>query len=305
MPVIRINANGSDLGLHDSPQPALSLLRSVARGPGPVVVMTHGYRFRPGHPVHCPHRDILSADPGRGWPHRLGFSGGNPEEGLAIAFGWNTRASPALAHRRAVAAGQALARLIAALNRMTSGRGVHVIAHSMGSEPALEALHRLPAGAVGRIVLLTGASYASRAAAALQTPAGRGAEVFNITSRENDAFDFLFERLIAPPQRGDRAIGLGLEAPNAVTLQLDCADTLTHLARLGVRIGPPRRRVCHWSAYTRPGALDFYRCLLRDPERLSLAAIRSGLPARPAPRWSRLLAPPPIALPLPFAQNAS
>jgi|SRR6056297_1300708 len=37
-----------------------------------------------------------------------------------------------------------------------------------------------------------------------------GAEVANIASREYDLFDFLLERLIAPPVAGDRCIGQGL-----------------------------------------------------------------------------------------------
>ena len=64
---------------------------------------------------------------------------------------------------------------------------------------------------------------------------------------------------------GDRAISHGLDAPNAVTLQLDCMDTLAHIARLGTAVGLPERRICHWSSYMRPGVLRFYNELLRTP----------------------------------------
>ena len=311
MPVIRINAIDDTPRLHGSPKPVEAALARVGRTEGPAVVMIHGYKYRPGHRQHCPHRHILALHPdplpwsAPSWPRQLGFGTGLPDEGLAVAFGWDARGTLWAAQRRAVAAGRALAQVIAALRRQAPERPVHVIAHSLGTELALEALHRLPAGAVGRILSLTGASYATRAQAALATEAGREAEFLNITSRENDPFDFLYERLVAPPCPRDHAIGHGLEAPNAITLQLDCDGTLEHLARLGAAIGAPQRRVCHWSSYTRPGVMPFYKDLLRRPERLPLAQLRRGVPPRPAPRWSRLLAPPALPRPLPSAQKAS
>lgn len=311
MPVIRINAIGETARLHGSPTPVGAALARIGPTEGPVVVMIHGFKYQPGHRLHCPHRHILALHPealpwsAPSWPRQLGFGTGLPAEGLAVAFGWNARGTLWAAQRRAVRAGRALAQVIAALRRQAPTRPVHVIAHSLGSELVLEALHHLPAGAVGRILSLTGASHASRARQALETPAGRTAEFLNITSRENDLFDFMFERLVAPPCPGDRAIGYGLEAPNAVTLQLDCPGTLDHLSRLGAAIAAPERRVCHWSSYTRPGVLQFYRELLRRSDRLPLSTLRRGVPPRPAPRWSRLLAPPSGLAPLPFAQKAS
>jgi len=311
MPVIRINAMGQAARLHGSARPVRAALDRIGPTGGPVGVMIHGYSYQPGHRRHCPHRHILALHPealpwsAPSWPRHLGFGTGLQDEGLAVGFGWDARGTLWAARRRAVEAGRALADVIAALRAQAPGRPVHVIAHSLGSELALEALHHLPAGAVGRIISLTGASYASRAQAALATRAGREAEFLNVTSRENDPFDFLFERLVAPPRPGDRAIGQGLVAPNAVTLQLDCAGTLDHLSRLGAAIGAPQRRVCHWSSYTRPGVLQFYKELLRRPDRLPLSALRPGLPPRPSRRWSRLLALPAMPRPLPFAQKAS
>jgi hypothetical protein len=151
---------------------------------------------------------------------------------------------------------------------------------------------------------MTGACYRSRCEEALRTVAGMSAEFINMTSRENDPFDFLFERLIRPPRPGDRALGLGVHAPNAVTIQLDCADTLAHIARIGVVISAPQFRVCHWSSYMRPGVLRFYSNLLRDHQTWSLDRLRQGLPPETTPRWSRLFAVPSVAPPLPFAQKA-
>lgn len=311
MAVIRINAIGEQPALHRSPEPVDQALRRAGAAAGPAIVMIHGFKYLPGHRIHCPHRHILALQPealpwrAPSWPRQLGFGAGHGDEGVAVAFGWQARGALWAAQRRAVEAGRALAQVIATLHHQRPERPVHIIAHSLGSELALEALHHLPRGAVGRIISLAGACHRSRTQAALATEAGRAADFINVTSRENDPFDFLFERLITPPRPGDRAIGQGLEAPNAVTLQLDCPGTLQHLERLGAAIAAPERRICHWSSYTRPGVLQFYKDLLRRPESLPLSVIRRGLPQDAAPRWSRLIAPPSLALPLPFAQKAS
>ena len=173
----------------------------------------------------------------------------------------------------------------------------------MGIALALEALHHVPAGTVQRVVSMTGAAYASEALAALDTPAGRACDFINVTSRENDLFEFLYERLIAPPCRGDRTLGFGLVARNAVTVQLDCDDTLALLARRGAPVAPPQRRICHWSSYTRHGVLRFYNELLRHPQTWTLDRLRRDLPDTGTPRWSRLIAPPTRGLALPMTQN--
>ncbi|GHF63023.1 alpha/beta hydrolase [Seohaeicola zhoushanensis] len=307
MPLIRINAHDDVPRLHRG-HATLDRELALRGGSGPAVVMIHGYSYRPGDLRHCPHRSLLSMTPDdgdAGWPRQLGFGGGHDNEGLAIAFGWDARGKPRVARLRALSAGRALAHLVTALKRLDPGRPVHVVAHSMGVEVALEALHHLAPGAIGRILSLTGAAYVSRSRAALDTPAGRTAEFVNVTSRENDLFDFLFERLIPAPRRGDRAIGHGLVAANAVTLQIDCSETLGHLDRLGAPVGTPDRLICHWSAYARPGLLQLYNALLRRPERWTLDLLRAGLPPEPASRWSRLLPAFPVALPLPGPQKAA
>lgn len=309
MPVIRINANGDTPRLHRSPAPAHRLLEQTRHVPGPVIIMTHGYKYMPGHPLCCPHAGIFAtgatglAESRSRWPAAMGLDGHGG--GLGIAFGWDARGTLWQAQRRARAAGRALADVIGTLRRLNPDRPVHLISHSMGVELAFEALHHLPGKALDRIVSMTGAAFRSRAEAALATPAGRQVEFINVTSRENDLFDFLFERLIAPPRRGDRAIGDRICANNAVTVQIDCVDTRDHIARLGFELGDRSRRVCHWSSYMRPGALWFYAALMRDPGRYPLDLIRRGLPAESDRRWSRLAAVGPLAVPLPSTQKAS
>lgn len=312
MALIRINARGHTPELHAAPAaPAAldSVLRRAAEASGPVIVMIHGYNYRPGGGSNCPHRHILALEPGHlpgplpwrapSWPRQLGFGLGRRDEGLGVAFGWNACGTLRHAQASAARAGLALAEVCARLHHQDPQRPLHVIGHSLGVEAALAALHHLPAGAVGRIISLYGASFQSRAAAALATPAGQSAEFINITSRENDPFDFLFERLTRLQTGGDRAIGHGLSAANAVTLPLDAAATLAHLRQLGFAIGKPQHRICHWSSFTRPGALRLYRQLLRQPQATPLHQLRPACPPRPARRWSRLFALRPLTAPLP------
>jgi len=291
MPVLRLNAEAQGLALHGSPACADQALARAAHGIGPIIVMIHGYKYMPGHLRHCPHTSIFNAgaDHAHCWPRNLGFGTGDPAEGLAIAFGWNARGALWDVAARAAEAGEALARVIQDLNRAAPNRPVHIITHSMGSEVALSALHHLPRGAVARVLALTAASYRSRAEDALATDAGRTAELLNITSGENDIFDAAFECLVRPPARGDRALGAGLSARNAVTIQIDCHATLGALSQLAGPIAAPSRRICHWSAYMRPGVLDFYQTAMRAPERLSLATLQHMLPEARAPRFARLL----------------
>jgi hypothetical protein len=152
---------------------------------------------------------------------------------------------------------------------------------------------------------MTGAAYRSSARDALTSAAGRAALLINVTSRENDLFDFLYECLIPRPERGDRAIGAGIEAENAVTLQLDNPETLAALARMGHPLDAPRKRICHWSSYTRPGVLRLYNDVLRRPDHWTLKALKHAEHPRAQPRWSRLVHRPPAELPLFPAQKAS
>lgn len=309
MPILRVNAGPEGLCLDRSPAAPSSALRSAARGTGPIIILIHGFKYDPTCLRHSPHTRIFAQrthpdKPGDvAWLRHLGFGTGDPGEGLAIAFGWRARGNIWAAHASARAAGRQLADMVADLHRHAPTRPIHVMTHSMGSEVIFEALRTLPAHSIQRIVTITGASYISSAVTALQSSAGRLAELINITSRENDLFDFIYERLIAPPAPLDRAIGGGLDLPNTVTIQLDCAHTLAQLTCFGGHVAPAKARVCHWSGYTRPGALRFYTHCLRAPGATPLAALQAAMPSVPAPRWSRLFAQPYTPKPLPVAQK--
>lgn len=267
----------------------------------PVVVMVHGKGYRPGAPEACPHRLIFAdrATDGRSryisWPRRLGLAGpgGGRHPGLAIGLGWDGSGHLWRAAAQAEAAAPGLATLVTLIRRARPGQPVDLMGHSLGARVILGALPRLHPGAVGRTVLMAGAEFVHRAEAALDSPAGRTAEVVNVTSRENDPYDWMFEAALAP-RRGARALGAGLgHLPNAVDVQIDGRAACRGLARLGFRLAPPERRICHWSVYLRPGVFPFYRALIHRREALPLAVLRAAMAAAPEPRWTRL--------PLPFA----
>ncbi|MEM8578655.1 MAG: alpha/beta hydrolase [Pseudomonadota bacterium] len=296
MPVLRVNAAATGLSVHNSPACADAALRRAAAGTGPMMVLVHGYKYQPGHPQHCPHRRLLAT--GAGWPAGLGFGRGDPVEGLALAFGWPARGRLAEALRQTQEAGALLSRAIRQLKHAAPDRTLHLMTHSMGSEVAFAALHHLRPGDVQRVLTITGASYASRAHAALDSPAGRRAELLNIISGENDVFDALYTCLVPPPAARDRVLGAGIDAPNTVNIQIDCPKTLAVLAGFAGPIRPPGRRVCHWSGYTRPGLLAFYAAAMRRPDGVPLPALRAALPAARTARFSRLFAPPSAPRPL-------
>ncbi|WP_339765837.1 alpha/beta hydrolase [uncultured Pseudosulfitobacter sp.] len=282
MPVLRVNAAPDGPCLHLTHAPLRPALITAARGTGPIIVMIHGYSYNPDLPDHCPHRTLLRRD--GAWLRQMGFGMGDPDEGLALGFGWNARGSVWKAARRARVAGGQLGRVLRILHHAAPHRPIHLMTHSMGAEVAMAALHVLPRGAVARLLTLTPATYRSTADDALRAPAGRALEWINVASRENALFDLIYERLVAPPRRRDRVIGARLHAANATTLRLDCPRTLERLQRFGAQIAPPTARICHWSGYTRPGALGFYNRLLRDPARVPLSALQAPLPSAPA-RW--------------------
>ena len=319
MPLLQINA-GPDrpgipvpAGAAAPPRQTLNrTLRAALAGDGPVIIMAHGFKFSPGHAHACPHRHILSLDPpgecrkALSWPRELGFGTGSATEGLGIAFGWPARGSIWHAYRQAEAAGVALARLVTEIRDVAPARPVHALAHSLGARVVLSALPHLAAGSLDRIIMLAAAEYGHHAAAALDSPAGRTAEAISITSRENDLFDFMLERLIAPPARGDRVLSQALpRRPNTLTVQMDNPATLAALRSAGFDIAPPAARICHWSSYLRPGVFGFYRSLIRRRETLPLARLHAALPERPDPRWSRFVTAPRLPRFSPVGRRAS
>lgn len=308
MPLLKVNAAGQRPvleGLGDLDDALAAQLAAIPDG-APVVVLLHGYKFSPARPETSPHTHILSLTPRHdcwkalSWPHSLGFGRGRADEGLCISFGWEARGTIWQAWDRAAEAGAALAELVRRVHALWP-RPVDIVGHSLGVRVALTALADLPAGSVGRVVQLAAAEFQSRAAAAMETPAGRTAEVINVTTRENDLYDWLMEWILRPGAPEDRALGAGLPVAgrNWLDVQMDHPGTRAALAEVGFAIPPPARRVCHWSAYLRPGVFAFYAALIRERHALPLACLRAALPGDATPRWSRLLAPPRISLPLP------
>ena len=275
--------------------PKLAALWRLPPG-APVVVLVHGFRFSPDAARFSPHDHIFALTPRRGcrravsWPRHLGFGHGQADEGLCIAFGWPARGSIWSAWHSAETAGRALADLVARIAGLRPGP-VDMVTHSLGARVGLAALARAPGGSVGRMVLMAAAEFGTAAAAAMGSVAGRRAEVINITTRENDLFDAAVERLIRPPVAGDRVLGGGMDLPGWLDVQIDGAATRRALDRMGFRVPAPRRRICHWSGYLRPGLFGFYGAVLREREVLTLDVLRRTLPPENHPRWDRLLPP--------------
>ncbi len=259
-----------------------------------ITIMIHGMRYAPGAGVDCPHRTLYALAPlphARrvvSWSRKLGLG----RQGCGIGFGWPATGPVWRAYAAAESSGAALAGLIRRLR--ASGAGpVDILAHSLGARVALSALPALSEGDVGRLLLLTAAEFHRPCIEALASPAGRAAEVLNVTSRENDLFDGLLELAFGAGLRGlGAALGSGLAAENAVTFQIDSPGHRQALAGLGYRIDWHGRRICHWSAYLRPGMFPIYRAVLDG--RLPLSLLRATLPGESAPRWSRLFGTLPV-----------
>lgn len=284
MPLLRINATPDGYVLHDSPQPAFRRIRHVASGGGPIIIMIHGYKYEPSHHLHCPHESLFCGTSTEAWPAKLRADKNDHNNTLCIAFGWPARGALRKVHQRARETAMALATLVRDLRSSAPHRPIHIIAHSLGSEVALSALRTLDQGSLTRVILLTGASHQADAEKMLATPAGRTLELINVTTRENDLFDLAFERLVP----GNGAIGRGISAPNAVTVQLDCRASLCALGNFGLIVADARHKVSHWSVYTRAGAMALYARALHQPETVSLDRLRHVLPAATAPHFSRL-----------------
>ncbi len=288
-------------------------LRAALAGTGedaPVVVLIHGYRWHPEEPGADPHRSLFALAPeaghwkARSWPEGLGFADDAGESGLCIGFAWPASAPHlrslvtggrngfARVYARAGALGERLAELVRLVQRAAPGRPVDVLAHSLGARVALAALPHL-AEAPGRMILL-GAAEFDRAARGFLTasPAPVAPQVYNVTARANDLYDLMFETFAPRGGWHDRAIGLGLAdpLPGWIDLQLDRADVTAWINARGIALTAPEARLCHWSFYTREGALAVYQAILRRRPGWDV----TGLRAAPCfgvqdPRWSRLL----------------
>lgn len=300
MTLIPITATqtGLLLGGADGRTPEGTIRNALAALPAaaPVVIMVHGKGYRPSDPTLDPHRLIFAPRAGYGrsrfvsWPRRLGFALPGPRQplGLCFGFGWDSAGYLWQATASADATADKLARLVQLIRRIDPSRRVDLIGHSLGARVILGAMPHLATQSIDRVILLAGADFTSRAKAARQSHAGRSAEFLNITTRENDLYDFLFERAIAP-FGGQIALGSGVgTSDNWLDIQLDNPATTMALRGMGLPLAASQARICHWSVYLRPGVFRFYRKLIHDREHLSLPVLRAALTVQPEPRWSRL-----------------
>ena len=86
------------------------------------------------------------------------------------------------------------------IQRLAPGRPVDLIAHSLGARVALAALPHLEA-APGRVILLGAAEYDARAREALDALISPSPpQVYNVTARANDPYDFAFEAFAPAPR---------------------------------------------------------------------------------------------------------
>ncbi len=295
IPITAIPEGLALAGGTEPPDAAIAAALADLPDNAPVVIMVHGKGYRPGQFDRDPHNLLFAPRGGHGnsrnisWPRRLGFALPGPRDplGLCIAFGWEASGRIWAATAKADAASGPLAALIALIRRFAPGRRVDLIGHSLGARVILGAVAQAEAGSVGRAILLAGADFTGRARQVLDTPAGRAAEFFNVTSRENDLFDFLFERALSPLGR-EAALGRGLGgAENWLDIQIDHAATVQGLRAMGLPLAAPPLRICHFSVYLRPGVFRLYRRLVHDREGLTMAQLRAALPLTPDPRWSR------------------
>ena len=276
MSLLKINAINGVPVLADNAPHSLSnvleqTLQETAVGRGPVVVMVHGYKYAPGHALHCPHETLFSLTPKHrelypravSWPRHLGFGRDRQDRGLAISFGWPARGTFRSTYEEAAEAGTAFSRLLGELKRASPGRPVHAIAHSLGARVVLDGVSKSQAGSLDLALLLAPVEFAARAQRALETPGGQAARCLTVSTRENDVFDLIAMLGLGPSCHGTRMIGYrGLEGENCATLRIDHAQTLEALRSAGYRIAPPAGRICHWSSYLRPGLFRLYRSLI-------------------------------------------
>jgi hypothetical protein len=287
-------------------------------GPGvPVVVLVHGYKFHPDRRDRDPHRSLYAFRPDRAgrrirsWPEGLGFAEDAGASGLCVGFAWPASAPhlPSLlaagrtgfaeVYDRAGALGPRLAQLVALLQRLAPGRPIDLLAHSLGARVALAALPHL-AVAPGRVILLGAAELEPRVHDFLgSSRAPLPPEIYNVTARANDLYDWVFECFAPRRGWGERAIGGGLEAapPNWIDLQLDRGEVTGWINAQGIRLPPAAARLCHWSFYTREGAFAVYQAILRRRPGWDVASLRAAAGFAQEPRWSRLVPRRRFALP--------
>ena len=267
----------------------------------PIVVLVHGYKYSRARSGSDPFRYVyapVTIDPRmrfRSWPQGLGFTRQGITDGLCLCFAWPAHKSDPLTcqkgargpfarvYNRAEVAGAALARVVDTLHAFSPHRSVDILAHSLGARVALQAMRYARRRSFGQVILMGGAEYVAAAESCISGPAGRNAQVYNITAAENDVFDAMF-RWFGPAEfRHQPALGSGLahRARNCVDIPLDHARTPTVMARRGVTLGATPGWLNHWGFYTRHGTMSLYRDIFRQRHRWDPAGLREDYAALP------------------------
>lgn len=244
----------------------------------PVVIMLHGLNYDPQNPGTDPFDLIFALNPDTtnprivSWPRRLGLRGARA---LAIGYGWRARGSVWWAYHRAGQTARPLALLLRRIKALDPARPVHIVAHSLGARVALACLPHLPAGSVGRVILIAAAAFECDLRRALASPAGASAEIINIRSRANTLYDLLLR--LALPHWG-LTLGRGrLRAPNLLDLCIDAPKTRRALGLAGFALPEKAAHICHWSGYLRRDICAFYRALLHRPAATQLHLLQNLL----------------------------
>ncbi|MEM1276357.1 MAG: hypothetical protein AAGH74_07515 [Pseudomonadota bacterium] len=223
-------------------------------------------------------------------------------DGLCIAFGWEARSTQsggqmrtfARIYRDAAMAAEALGELTAYIAERRPDLRIDMLAHSLGARVALGCLYKQPLDQYGRIILMGAAEFVEEAEAALAAP--YQAEIYHLLSRANDLFDGMFS-FFAPSHHAfcNRSLGIkGLGRVHArwLDLQLDLPALGDWMELRGHGL-MRQDRISHWHFYADPGAMSFYRAILRHRPPHAIRNLRAArIPEEIEPRWSRLIGPP-------------
>lgn len=281
-----------------------SILQKIPED-APIAILIHGYKYDPAAPNRNPHQHIFSASPKahkrvRSWPKGLGFSSDTTQDGLCIGFAWsayNPSINTLISHRKnsflhsydqAAYVATILAQLLVDIEQIAPNRKIDLVSHSLGARVTLLGIDQANSSNIGKVILMGAAEYKS---VAQSSAMNSDAEFYNLTSRENDIFDFLFETFAKSSNKNDRALGNGLDQAlsNWVDIQIDRKEVIQYFISRGIVITDQPKRLCHWSFYTRSGMMDLYHNILRQRVAWSVPVLRSDmLNLAQQPRWSSL-----------------